>query len=124
MAPAMMDIGRIICSMAKENMFIKMEESTKEIGLMIKRVVLVLIIIIMEAGMKVNGAKILKMEEAKKFILMAHHMMAIIKMDSNMAKAFLFGQIRTSMKEIGSKVKLVDTANIFGMIIDNMWENG
>ena len=101
----MMAIGKIICSMEKVNMSIKMEEFTKATGSMIKLVDSELIIICLEEGMKVNGVKIHKMVEVKRFILMDHHMMVIIKMGSNMAKVSLFGLIKTSTKVIGFKVK-------------------
>lgn len=47
-----------------------------------------------------------------------------IRMAKNMEKGHIIGQIKAIIQEVGTKIKYMDTDNIFGIMEENMWANG
>jgi hypothetical protein len=110
--------------MAKEKSFMLMEICIKEIGLIIKQMDLECTSITMVLCIRGIGLTIFKTERGLNFGQMVVNMKDSINKGRSMGRAFIYGLIKVITKVIGIKIKSMVSDSMFGVIIENILENG
>ena len=119
-----MENGKTIVLVEKENLFMLTEIYMKVIGWMTKLTVTVSIFIPMKQNMKVNGKMISNMEWEKNLGQMVQFMKDSMKKEKNMVKEYLNLEMDLNMKEISNIMIFMEKEYTNGLMVKSTMEIG
>ena len=119
-----MENGKTIVLVEKENLFMLTEIYMKVIGWMTKLTVTVSIFIPMKQNMKVNGKMISNMEWERNLGQMVQFMKDSMKKEKNMVKEYLNLEMDLNMKEISNIMIFMEKEYTNGLMVKSTMEIG